>query len=155
MTDTGNINRYDTVSRRIETVSPTGENIVPVHDITDEEFAEYSSYYPEVNVEQTQEINSVLGHIANAVEKINLIKSSGLYDRESLEGISILTQQALMSYRTLQYTDLNLSNSILDMVCKESDILVAAYSTLNEKFILVRDHSMKLEGRVDALERGL
>lgn len=155
MTDTGNINRYDTVSNRIETLSPQGENIVPVHDITDEEFAEYSSVYPEVSVEITQDIISVSGQISLATDAIEIAISSDTFNEALINDAYIKIDEATSSYKSLKYFDHGTLNAFIYMTSRASYLSVKFINVLNNKVNLVMDHSLKLEGRLDSIERSL
>ena len=150
----GNTVRFDTVTQCIEERNAEGENVVEIHAATEEDIAEYMSYYPEASQEEINARNALTSQLNDALLALRNATLDNVIAPEEFAGANPLVQVALKGYRDFPYESKEVDRLAFLVLSQVS----FAYSLLlSQASVTIRAlgaANLALELRVAALEAG-
>ena len=151
--DNGTVARYDTVSQQIGLYSIEGENIDPFRAATDDERAEYLTFYPDASTDQINATTALNGLLSDTLTKLRDATADGSITPTEFATISPSVQAALTGYRDFNYKDADIDRLaflVLSQVSLAYSIMLAGAST---RLGLVTNTVLTFDTRLSEVER--
>jgi len=155
----GNTVKYDTAAEALEIRDSAGEIVDTLHPASEEERAEYLSFYPSASQDEVNKRNALVGQLTNALYALRDATSDGTITQQEFQTVNPMVQIALLSYRAFPYKSEEadrLAFLVLSQVSHAYSLLLAQGAVLAQAnaaaTLYLQTSITELQARVDALE---